>query len=631
MLETLRNAAGTWVAKLLLLLLVVSFAIWGISSSLINGITSNAVITVGNTQVSPTDFRLAYNRRVNLLSQQLSRPLTREQAAAMGVEDEVITQLVTGALLDEQARKIGLGLSKDKLADLTAKDPAFQGVDGKFDRQRFLYVLQQIGMRPQDYFANTANIAVRQQIVEAATDGLKAPDTFLRAVALYRGEDRTIDYLVLPRSSVEPVEEPAGDVLTKWFDGIKARYAAPEYRKLAYVKLEPEDISDAGAITDAQIQQDYDKNKSRYTEAGARAIEQLMFTSEEKAKAAHDAIVAGTKTFEQAMKDEGKTATDVQLGILTKDKVADPAVGEAAFQLEEGKISDPIKGAFGTVLVRVSAIKPEVVKPLKDVAEEIRKDLALSEANRILLDVHDSYEDARAGGASLKEAAEKLKLKVVVIDAVDRTGKRPDGTVVNDLPASADLLSEAFEAEPNTENQPITVGPNGFVFYEVESVEAARERTLDEVRAKAITDWKLEQANSRLDEKAKAAEKKLTDGTAIDTLAGELKTEKQTKRGLKREADDADIGRDGVAAVFGVSQNGTGLTPTPSGDGRILFKVTEVFEPTGAGPTSLPAEMRNSFQQAIAADMLDELVVRLRGEFDVDIDRNAVQQALLLQ
>ena len=57
-------------------------------------------------------------------------------------------------------------------------------------------------MRPDDYFANRANAAVRQQIVDAATDGLKSPDTFLRAVALYRGEDRTVDYLAIPRSLV---------------------------------------------------------------------------------------------------------------------------------------------------------------------------------------------------------------------------------------------------------------------------------------------------------------------------------------------------------------------------------------------------------------------------------------------
>ncbi|TJW39891.1 MAG: peptidylprolyl isomerase, partial [Mesorhizobium sp.] len=73
----------------------------------------------------------------------------------------------------------------------------------------FEYILQQVGMRPEDYLRNRAQVAVRQQIVEAVSDGLKAPNTFLKAVALYRGEDRTIDYVTLPKSLVEPIEAPS--------------------------------------------------------------------------------------------------------------------------------------------------------------------------------------------------------------------------------------------------------------------------------------------------------------------------------------------------------------------------------------------------------------------------------------
>ena len=122
-------------------------------------------------------------------------------------------------------------------------------------------------MRPEDYFANRAQVAVRQQIVEAVSDGLKAPDTFLRALALYRGEDRTVEFLTLPKSLVEPVEAPADDVLAKWFEEHKANYAAPEYRKISYVKLEPADIADEGAITDEAVKADYEKQQGALHDA----------------------------------------------------------------------------------------------------------------------------------------------------------------------------------------------------------------------------------------------------------------------------------------------------------------------------------------------------------------------------
>ncbi|TIP97441.1 MAG: peptidylprolyl isomerase, partial [Mesorhizobium sp.] len=76
---------------------------------------------------------------------------------------------------------------------------------------------------------------VRQQIVEAVSDGLKAPNTFLKAVALYRGEDRTIDYVTLPKSLVEPIEAPSDTTLSAYFEENKKTYAAPEYRKFSYV------------------------------------------------------------------------------------------------------------------------------------------------------------------------------------------------------------------------------------------------------------------------------------------------------------------------------------------------------------------------------------------------------------
>jgi peptidyl-prolyl cis-trans isomerase D len=627
MLETLRTAAGTWVAKLLLFMLVISFAIWGISGRMIGGFGSSHVIAAGGTTVSLKEYRLAYERQLQIMSQQFGTKLTREQAVALGVDQQVLAQLVSGAVLDEQARKLGLGVSKDRIAQLARDEPAFRGPDGKFDRQQFEQALRQVGMTPEDYLSSTKKVAVRQQIVEAISDGLHAPDAFLEAVALYRGEDRTIDYLILPRSLVEPIEEPAESVLKTWFDEHKATYAAPEYRKIAYIKLDPEALADVSAISDEQVKKDYDAHIDRYTTPETRKVEQLVFPTPDAAKTAFESTQTGA-TFEDLVKAAGKTMADVQLGSFAKAQVPDPAIADAVFKLNANEISPPVTGSFGTVLLRVTEITPEVVKPLTEVAAQIRKDLAVSEATRILLDAHDSYEDARAGGATLAEAAAKLNLKVVTVDAVDRQGLRPDGKVIDDLPESPELLKQAFETEVGIENAAINIGSTGYVFYEVQDVTPARDRTLDEVHAKVVADWKSAEAEKRLDAKAAELAKQVKDGAALDTVAGDLKLEKQTKRGVKREADDADFGKDGVAAMFGVAEGGSGMVRTPGGDGRIIFKVAEVFEPAGAGPDAVPEDARKSFASGLSDDLLDQLVARLQAEYGVTIDQNAVQQAL---
>jgi len=627
MLEGLRKAAATWVAKLLLAVLVVSFAIWGISGQMLTG-TSSDVITAGGTSVSMLDYRLAYDRRIAELSQQLGMRLTQEQATAFGVNEQVLSQLAAGAVLDEAAREIRLGVSQDKLAALTASDPAFRGLDGRFDRNQFDFVLNRIGMRAEDYLRNREQTAVRQQIVDAIASSVSVPDELLRNVARYRGEDRTVEYVPLPRSAVEPIEPPSDSDLQSWFDERKADYAAPEYRKIDYVKLEAEDIADPTAISDEQVQQYYDSQRSRYMTPERRRIEQITFSSAEEATAARESMKTGT-TFEDLVERQGKKIEDASLGDLTRGDIPDQAVAEAAFSLSKDQVSDVVQGTFGPVLLRVTEITPEKVTPLDEIRDDIRRQLALDEANQLLLDTYDQYEDARAGGDSIREAAERLKLTLRTIDAVDSSGRRPDGITVDDVPNLPELLREAYDTEAGVENPPIQLPGNGFLFYEVAEITPARDRTLDEVRDEVLADWTEAEATSRLDARAKELLDQMKAGKTLDQIATELGQEKMVKRGLKREASDADLGQAGVEAAFGVPKGGTGSFANPAGDAHFIFQVTEVFEPAAATPESLPEEVANSITQGMESDLLNQLVNRLQAEHAVTINRTAAEQALL--
>ncbi|MDN5926275.1 MAG: SurA N-terminal domain-containing protein [Hyphomicrobiales bacterium] len=627
MLGAMRTAAGSWVAKLFFIVLVASFAVWGIGGRIEGGSTSNSVLTAGDTSVSLNEYRLAYDRQISTLSQQIGRRVTREQATALGVDQRVLSQLLGGAVLDEQARRLGLGISNTRIADLTRDDPAFQGTDGRFSRQQFDYVLRQVGMRPEEYMQSQQQAAVRRQLVDAATEGMKAPDAFLKAVALYRGEDRTVEYITMPRSLVEPIEDPSDSTLQAWFEKNKTKYAAPEYRKIAYVRLEPQDIADTASVSDEQVKQDYEAHLKNYTTPEKRTVEQIVFKDETAAGAAL-ASVKGGATFDDIAKSQGKTEADTKLGTFAKSEIPEQKIADAAFSLKVGEVSPVVQGAFGPVLLRVTSVTPEAVKPLSDVSDQIRKDLALGDANRDLLDVHDSWEDARAGGATMQEAADKLKLKVVTVDAIDREGRAPDGTVVKGLPESEQLIKDAFESDKGIENDPISTKNDGFVYYEIRDIKPAHDRTLEEVHAKALADWKTEEATSRLGAKATEMEKKAKAGTSLDEIATELKLEKETKRGVKRDSGDPDLGQNGVAAVFGVGQGGIGLFSGSDDKSQVLFKVAETFEPAGAGPDSVDEQARKMFASGMANDLLQQVVNKLQAEYGVTVDRSAIQRAM---
>lgn len=626
MLTILRSAAQTWISKVLLILLGLSFAVWGISGQIMGGVGSN-VLTVGDTKVSILEYRLAYDRQINQLSRQFNMPITREQAQAFGIDNQVLAQLLAGAVLDEQAREMRLGLSRDRIAALTAEDTAFSGPDGRFDRTQFEWVLRQVGMTPNDYLRNLEQVAVREQIVEAVSDGLTVPDAFLNATALYRGEDRTVEFVVLPRSIVEPVAAPSEQTLAEYFEENKANYAAPEYRGFSYIKLEPEDIADPSAITDEDVRAEYDRTVSRYTTAERRVIEQLVFANSDEANAALAKMRAGT-SFEDVASEQGRSLADIRLGEFTKDQIADAAIADAAFALSQDEVSDVISGTFGPIIVRVTQIAPEAVQPFANVSEEIRRDLAYGEASRVLSDVHDAYEDARAAGEPMAEAAARQRLNVVTVAAVDNAGRTPEGTTLTDLPEADALLREVFDSEVGVENPSLNIGAAGYIFFEVENVTPARDRSLDEVRDQVAQDWTANEATRLLASRAAELQKQLADGADFAELASQINQEVQIQRGVKRQGGNAALGQTGVTAVFGVSRGQTGIAVGAEPDTQLLFRVTEVSQPLDSGPDSIPDDMKQRFAQGISGDLIDQLVAQLQSQYTVTVDRGAIQQAL---
>jgi peptidyl-prolyl cis-trans isomerase D len=626
MLQAFRSASGSIVVKLLLGLLVLSFAVWGISGSIFTGV-GNGVVTAGQTSVSVLDYRLAYDRQIQAISQQFGTQITREQAQAFGLDQQVMSQVVSGALLDEQAREMDLGLSEDRLAELTAEDPAFQDANGNFNRSQFEFVLRQVGMRPQDYFRNREQVAKRQQIVHAVTDGLPVPEAFLTAYALYDGEARTVDTLTLPASLVQPIEDPDAATLEAYFEENKATYAAPEYRRISYFPLDPETIADPAAVEESEIERYYADNSARYTQPERRTIQQIVFPNAEEAQAALERIRGG-ETYDAIATELGRSEQDLLLGTFARDQVVDPAIAEAAFELDQGEVSEVVSGMFGSILVRVTEIAPEQVAPLAEVSQEIRDEIALDRAAEDVRNFYDSYEDARAGGSGMREAAESLGLEVREIPAIDRNGLSPEGEAIETIPEQQAMLTEAFESEAGIENPPLNAGPVGYVFYEVEEVIAPRDRTLDEVRERVLEDWRTAEIATRLSARADELEARLTEGASLADLATELGLTVETQRGLSRDSSSSSLGPDGLAAVFGVPQGASGSIAAPDGASQILFVVSEVVQPMSAGPDAVPQDLAERLRTGMADDLLDQLVARLQTVYPVRVNQAAVDQAL---
>lgn len=627
MLDALRHAAQTWVAKALMIVLVGSFAVWGVSNTIVTG-GSNAVVTVGDVKVSPTDFRLAYERQVATMSQRFGMRLNAEQARAFGVENQVFAELVAGASLDQLSRDMNLGLSEGRLARLIADDPAFRGVNGQFDRTAFSAILRNAGLRENDYISNRSQVAIRTQVVEAVSDGYKAPDVLTNALRQYRNEARTIDYLLLSNANIDPVKAPGDDVLAPWFEQNKAKYRAPEYRKFVYVSLEPKDIADASTITDDALKAEYERVKEKYRTPATRTVEQLTFKDRAGADAAAVKLASGT-TFDALVAEEGKTAADVLLGDFTKANMPDQKLADPAFAVaENGGTTPVIDGTFGPIILRVTNIRPETMKTFDDVKEELRSELALSEAADGILTVHDRLEDSRADGLTLEEAAAKNNLKAVTVEAADAQGNDQKGDEIAGLPEESSLLGEVFKTDVGMETQPINVGREGYAWFEVLDVIPERDRTLDEVRERVVADWTAEQQRQTLAKKAEELAERVRKGGDLAAIAAELGMVVENKVGLHRGAQDPVLSPAAVAAAFAGPLGQVAAAPGVDGEGQILLKVTEVNADAATDALSNDEQQIVAVARTSGDDILDQMVSSLQSAYGVSINRTLAEQSI---
>ncbi|HEX2020412.1 MAG TPA: peptidyl-prolyl cis-trans isomerase [Aurantimonas sp.] len=624
MLNILRDSVKGWTAKILLGLLVLSFAVWGIGDVFRAG-TASTVVSAGETEVSLRDYAFAYSQATQRLAQQLGRQPSAEEAQMFGVDQGVIGQLVAGAVLDEQGRRIGLGLSEEQLARLIAQDPSFHDASGNFSRNAFRNILANARMSEQDYIRTKADEAVRTQIVDAVAEGVETPAAFATALGLYNGERRTVEYVTLSPSIVPPVADPSKEDLSAYFEENVARYAAPEYRSFAYASLTPEALADPSTVTDAEIAADYEQHRDSYVTPERRRVQQIVFPDRAAADAAKAQLEAGTP-FETVAEEAGRSLSDIDLGLVTRSAIPDPALADAAFALEEGGQSAVVDGRFGPALLRVTEIEPEGARPLEEVEEEVRNELALVAANDAAAVAYNAFEDARAGGADFAEAARGAGIEVVTVEAADRQGNDPEGVPVADLPAEQDLLENVFGTEPGLDNVPINFGSNSYVFYDVASITPARDRTLDEVREQVVADWKAQETQRLLGEQAEALRERLEAGGSLDAIAAETGTTKQTAPAISRQSSAGQLGQAAVAAAFGGGNGTIAAAPGPQAGSLLLLQVTEVAPPADPASNVSDSE-RQQMATMLQDDLLQSYVALLQNEYPVRVNPAGIENA----
>jgi peptidyl-prolyl cis-trans isomerase D len=626
MLRGLRKASSNWLGKVIMAavvgFLIISFGIWGIGD-IFRGFGVFTVAKVGRTEISIDQFRVRYNEQLQQLGRQLGRPITPEQAQAFGLEQRTLGQMIASAALDERARQFRLGISDAEVVKQITSDPAFRGLTGEFDHATFLQRIRDIGYSEQRFVFEQRQTTLRRQIAEAVGAGVAPPKAAAEAIDHYRDEERSIDYVTLDASKVGDVAAPTPEQLAAYFEERKVAFRAPEYRKIQLITLSQQEIAGTIEISDDEAKRVYQDRLKLYETPERRHVVQISFANAEDAKRASERVTAGL-SFDDLAKEPEIADRLVDLGTVTKADIIDPTVASAAFDLADGAVSGPVSGRFGTVMLRVLKIEPASTKSFADVEGDLKRDVANDRAKAEMNKIRDKIDEELGGGAQLEEIAKKLNLKLRTIDAVDRSGRTPEGQPVA---AGVDVISSAFTTEIGNENEALQLAGGGFVWYDVVNVTPSRERKLDEVKDRVEARFREDETIKRVNAKTTEITSKLKSGAPLAEVAAAEGLMVEGKSGLRRQGGTQMPPRV-ITEVFRTAKDQVGSAEGQNATDRVIFRVADIKMPTFDASSADAKRLIDQLKEAYNDDLLSQYVARLESDIGTDVNQNALAQAV---
>jgi len=620
----MRKGASRFFGVILIGLLVISFAVWGIAD-IFTGYGSQTLVKVGDTEVGQEEYLQVQRELLQSMSNEAGRTITLQEARAQGLDSQVLERLIGGAALDEHARSLGLGVTDEKLLEEIMKDPGLQDSAGNFSPVMLQQYLAQMNMSEQAFLDMQRERNKRRQILSTLGQSVAAPKLLIDALDTYNNQTRVLRYVLVPESAVEASTEPTETELKSYYDNHQADFTVPEYRTIGVLAVTPETVKDQVDISEEELKESYEANKAKYDTPEKRHVYQISFANQEDAQQAYDEIEGG-KDFLEVAKSGGMSEQDVDLGVLTRTGMVDPVLAETAFSLEEGAVSKPVTGKLGAhAVLKVTNIIPGKESTFEKVKPEIEKDVLADRAESAILDLHDKIEDERASGANLEEVAKTLKLPYEEVAKVDLQGRSASGTE-SEIPQKAAVLEGAFDSDVGIENDPIDGREEGFVWYEVLDITPQRVRPFEEVKDQVARMWRQDDRQKRLAEYTDELEKELEAGkTTLSDVAQRFDEDVVTTQPIKRSGMALNVLPQAVAQAFALPEKGYGSAEAGVQGSRILFQVEDVIAPEKLdGPAR--AQLERQLKVFVSDDILGQYFGALQDRYQVSVNQEAINR-----
>jgi len=619
MLQQMRSGAASWIAKGLMILLVFSFAIWGIGDYVSGYGSGGDVAKVGSVSIGQQEYSDALRRQVNQLRRQFGPGFNVEQAKQLGLDESALNQLIEDKLYVQAARKLGIGASDAQVRELILNAPAFKGMAGQFDRLAYEQYLRNEGYSEGMLVALLRDDLLRSHLLGSLFGSVvHAPDAMVNAVLQYRLQRRMAEFIVIDPARLPAPAAPTDAQIEEFYKANPASFTAPERRNVAWFDITAAQRAAVMTVTDEELREEYASHQQAYITPERRSIEQVVFTTEAEAKAAAEAIAKGESFAAMAARTQKLKPEDLSLGLVTKNDLP-AAIANAAFALEKDKVSEPVISPFGFHLLRVTGIQPGTTRSFEDAKTELRNQVGLRKAADGMVKLRQQIDDQIAGGATLDEIAKTQSQPIKQADSIDAQGTDVTGKTIEALPKQPAFLSEAFQLGTEAEPQIIDTADGGLIVLKVQAIQPAALKPLDEVKAQVVAALTERARAEAASERAKQIAERLRSGGDLAREAAGIGANVQLSAPLSRGGQPAErsFSPAVISALFAAQKVGdvvSGPAANPAG-GAIVAKLSGIEQPDPA----LIARQQEQTAQQLAGGMTQDLVAQYKQMLQKDI------------
>lgn len=571
----------------------------------------SAIGSVGDTEITVTDYSRELQSQIATLTRQFGMPITPEQARALGIDQQVLQGLVNRTALDNEAARIGLSVGDAVVAADLAAIAAFQGASGSFDREAYRLTLQQNGYSEAEFESGLRRDKARALLQGAVQGGAVAPAALTDTIFAWAAEKRGFSVLRLGESDLPaPLPTPTEAEIQAHYDANIATYTRPEAKRIHYAALLTDTLAPGIEVPEEEVKAAYEARRDEFVIPEKRLVERLVYPTEAEATAAR-ARLDGGESFDTLVAERGLAPEDIDLGDVSKADLG--AAGDGVFALTEPGVVGPLPSEFGPALYRMNAILAGQETPYETARPDLVLTLQRDAAARDIGARVDAIDDALAGGASFDDLAREQGMELGFTDYVAGAGDNDPIAAYAAFRDAADKLSEGDFPEA------VLLEDGGLVALQfVETVppapvplERIRDKVAEAVRAAALS--------AALSEKALAIKAAVEGGAALESQGILERTAAMDRQGRLPDAPASLL-----QAVFQMQPGEMRLIEDTGFAALVRLDSITPADPADAEAAAFRDLIADEARGAISADIFTLYTAALAAEAGINLDQAAI-------